>query len=151
MIPLHGKINPIVELLLEIMVRLVVPVRYPLTGRSKRTLSEAFSIAHDSDADITVLHVNLYQNGRAITQTDLQYAIETEFGRIPEIDYVIRAGFLVEETIIDEVIGENADIVVVGQIKPSWWQRVLQRLRSRPDVETVLKERLACTVIAVAT
>lgn len=132
------------------MVRLVVPIRYPLTGRSKRTLSEAFSIAHDSDADITVLHVNLYQNDRVITQTDLQYVIETEFGRVPEIDYVIRAGFLVEETIIDEVIGENADIVVVGQIKSSWWQQILQRILFRPNVETVLQSRLDCTVIGVA-
>lgn len=133
------------------MVRLVVPVRYPLTGRSKRTLSEAFSIAHDSDADITVLHVNLYQNGRAITQADLQYAVEAEFGRVPHTEYVVRAGFLVEETIIDEVTGENADIVVIGQLQPSRWQRILRRVLPEPDVEAVLKDRLDCPVIAVAT
>lgn len=133
------------------MARLIVPVRYPLTNRSKRTLSEAFSVAHDYNADITVLHVNLYQSGRTITQTDLQYAVEAEFGRVPHKEYVVRTGFLVEETIIDEVIGENADIVVVGQIKSSWWQQILQRLLSRPDVETALKERLDCTVIPVTT
>lgn len=131
------------------MARLVVPVRYPLTKRSKRTLAEAFSIAHDYDADITVLHVNLYQNGHAITQADLQDAVQTEFGRVSHTEYIVRTGFLIEETIIDEVIGEDADIVVVGQRTPSWWQRILQRILCRPNVETVLQKRLDCTVIAV--
>lgn len=133
------------------MARLVVPVRYPLKRRSKRTLSEAISIAHDHDADITVLHVNLYQNGHDITQADLKDAVTTEFGCVPHIEYVVRTGFLVEETIIDEITSENADIVVIGQIKPSWWQRILRRVLSEPDVEAVLKDRLDCPVIAVAT
>ena len=128
------------------MARLVVPVRYPLTNRSKRTLSEAFSVAHDYDANITVLHVNLYQNSRNITQTDLYNAVEAEFGRGPYTGYVVRTGFLVEETIIDEVIGENADIVVVGQRTPSRWRRILQRIRSRPDIETALRDHLDCTI-----
>lgn len=133
------------------MARLVVPVRYPLTNRSKRTLLEAFSVAHDYDADITVLHVNLYQNSRNITQTDLQGAIEAEFGYDPHTEYVVRTGFLVEETIIDEVIGENADIVVVGQTTPSRRRRILQRMLSRSDIETALRDHLDCTVITVAT
>jgi nucleotide-binding universal stress UspA family protein len=133
------------------MARLVVPVRYPLTNRSKRTLSEAFSVAHDYDADITILHVNLYQNSRNITQTDLQYAVEAEFGRVPHTEYVVRTGFLVEETIIDEVIGENADIVVVGQLTSSRWRRLLQPTRSPPDIETALRDHPDCTVITSAT
>lgn len=132
------------------MTRLVVPVRYPLTNRSKRTVAEAFSIAADSDAEMTVLHVNLYQNGRTITQADLQSAIETEFGSVPHTTYVVRAGFLVEETIIDEVTGENADIVVIGQLHPSRWQRLLRRVFPEADLEAVLKDRLDCPVIAVA-
>lgn len=132
------------------MTRLVVPVRYPLTNRSKRTVAEAFSIAGDSDAEMTVLHVNLYQNGRTITQADLQSAIETEFGRVPHTTYVVRSGFLVEETIIDEVTGENADIVVIGQLQPSRWQRLLRRVFPEADLEAVLKDRLDCPVIAVA-
>lgn len=133
------------------MTRLVVPVRYPLTKRSRRTVSEAFSIAEDYDAEMTVLHVNLYQNGRRITQGDLQRAVEAEFGRVPHAEYVVRAGFLVEETIIDEVTGENADIVVIGRLRPSRWLRILRRVLPEPDVEAVLKDRLDCRVIAVAT
>ena len=51
---------------------------------------------------------------------------------------------------IDEVIGENADIVVVGQLTSSRW-RLLQRIRSRPDIETALRDHLDCTVITVVT
>lgn len=133
------------------MTRLVVPVRYPLTERSKRTLSEAFSIADDNDADITVLHINLFQNSRKITPANLQQAVETVFGRIPYTEYVIRPGFLVEETIIDEVTGENADIVVIGQLQSSRWRRILRRLVPKPDIEATLNDRLDCSVITVAT
>lgn len=132
------------------MERLVVPVRYPLTRRSKRTLSEAFSIARDRDAHVTILHINLYQNGRRISQSELQSAVEAGFGRLEEVQYVVRGGFLVEEAIIDEVIGENADVVVIGHETRSAWRRLVRRALSQPDVETVLRDRLDCQVIGVA-
>lgn len=132
------------------MERLIVPVRYPLTRRSKRTLSEAFSIARDREAEMTVLHVNLYQNGRGITSAELQGAVQAEFGRLPGTQYVVRAGFLLEETIIDEIVGENADLVVVGESTASRWRRLLRRVFSTADVETALRERLDCPVVTVA-
>lgn len=132
------------------MARLIVPVRYPLTDHSKRTLSEAFSIARDNDAEITVLHVNLYQNGRGITQDDLRYAVEGEFGRLSDTQYVVRTGFLVEEAITDESIGEDADIVVIGKSTPSRLRRLLRRVFPTADIETALRERLDCPVVTVA-
>lgn len=132
------------------MARLIVPVRYPLTRRSKRTLSEAFSIARDHEAEITVLHVNLYQNGRSVTQAELRGAVQAEFGRPPGTQYVVRAGFLLEETIIDEILGENADLVVVGESTTSRWRRLLRRVFATADVETALRERLDCPVVTVA-
>jgi nucleotide-binding universal stress UspA family protein len=131
------------------MERLIVPVRYPLTRRSKRTLSEAFSIARHRDAHVTILHVNLYQNGRRVSQIELQHAVETEFGHLPKTQYVVRGGVLVEETIIDEVIGEGADAVVIGHGTTSRWRGLVRRALSQPDVETVLQDRLDCQVIGV--
>ena len=80
----------------------VVPVRYPLSRHSKATLAEAIRIAEERDADLTVLHVDLYQEGREVTRTELKRAVEAEFGRIDRARYVVRRGFLVEETILDE-------------------------------------------------
>ncbi|WP_122090307.1 universal stress protein [Halalkalicoccus subterraneus] len=131
------------------MTRVIVPVRYPLTTRSKRTFERAMRVAEDDDADLTVLHVNLYQNGHPITRTDLKRVVESEFGRLPNVRYVVRSGFLVEETILDEIAAEDADIVVIGHRQASRWKRLIGRLTRDPDIETFLKNRLDCTVITV--
>ncbi len=62
---------------------------------------------------------------------------------------MIRSGFLVEETILDEIAAEDADIVVMGHRQASRWRRVVNQLMRDPDIETFLKNRLDCTVITV--
>lgn len=131
------------------MSRVIVPVRYPLSSRSKRTVERAIEVADDDDADLTVLHVNLYQNGHPITRAELKRAVEREFGRLQRVRYVVRSGFLVEETILDEIAAEDADVVVIGHRQASRWKRLIGRLTRDPDIETFLKNRLECTVITV--
>ncbi|WP_197409713.1 universal stress protein, partial [Haloferax profundi] len=46
------------------MTRVVVPVRYPLSRHSRATLEEAVRVARERDAELTVLHVDLYQSNR---------------------------------------------------------------------------------------
>lgn len=132
------------------MTRAVVPVRYPLSRRSKRTLERAIEVADEHDAELTILHVNLYQDGHGIARADLKRAVEREFGHVPRARYVVRNGFLVEETILDEIAAEEADIVVIGHRQAGRWRRALRRLMNNPDVESFLKERLDCTVITVS-
>lgn len=131
------------------MARVVVPVRYPLSSRSKRTLSTAIDVAADNDAELTVLHVNLYQNGRSISRAELKRTVESEFGRLPQVRYVVQSGFLVEETILDEIAAEDADIVVIGNQQASRWRRAIKRLVRNPDIESFLRNRLNCAVITV--
>lgn len=131
------------------MARVVVPVRYPLSSRSKRTLSTAIDVAADNDAELTVLHVNLYQNGHPISRTDLKRTVESEFGRLSRVRYVVQSGFLVEETILDEIAAEDADIVVIGNQQASRWRRAIKRLVRDPDIESFLRNRLDCSVITV--
>lgn len=132
------------------MTRVVVPVRYPLSARSKHTFEKAMEVAEEDGADLTVLHVNLYQNGHPIKRLELKRAIESEFGRLPGVRYVVRSGFLVEETILDEIAAEDADIVVIGHKQASRWKRLIGRLVRDPDIETFLKDHLDCTVITVS-
>ncbi len=87
----------------------VVPVRYPLSKHSRRTLEQAIEIARERDAALTILHVDLYQNGKKTTRMDLKSAVERTFGRLENARYVVRTGFLVEESILDEVGAEGAD------------------------------------------
>lgn len=131
------------------MTLVVVPVRYPLSKHSKATLSEAIRIAGERDAELTVLHVDLYQDSREVTRTDLKRAVQREFGTLPTARYVVRRGFLVEETILDEVAAEEADVVVIGAKQASRWRRTLQRLFSDPDVEAYLREKIDATIITV--
>jgi nucleotide-binding universal stress UspA family protein len=128
----------------------VVPVRYPLSRHSRATLAEAIRIADDRDADLTVMHVDLYQEGGEVTRTELKRAVEAEFGSIDRARYVVRRGFLVEETILDEVAAERADVVVIGSKQMSRWRRTFSRFLDDPDIDRFLREKLDCDVVTVS-
>ncbi|MFC6733156.1 MULTISPECIES: universal stress protein [unclassified Haladaptatus] len=132
------------------MTLVIVPVRFPLTEHSRATVEKAIQVADEQDADLTVLHVNLYQSGRHISRTDLKAAVEREFGRLPRARYVTREGFLVEETILDEVAAEGADVVVIGRKQVSRWRRMVRALIDDPDIERYLNEKLDCKVITAS-
>jgi nucleotide-binding universal stress UspA family protein len=132
------------------MTRVVVPVRYPLSEHSRNTLATAIDIAAERDADLTVLHVNLYQENRRVTRTDLKRAVERAFGRLERARYVVRQGFLVEQTILDEVAAEEADVVIIGRKQVSRWRRTLRSLLDEPDVEAFLRRELDCELVTVS-
>lgn len=127
----------------------VVPVRYPPSAHSEATLREAVRIAEERDADLTVLHVDLYQNSNNVTRTELKRAVERRLGRLDRTRYVVRKGFLVEETILEEVAAEGADVVVIGSKQAGRWRRMVQKLLSDPDIDSFLREKLDSTVITV--
>lgn len=132
------------------MTLVVVPVRYPLTSHSRRTLRRGIREAEERDADLTVLHVNLYQDGERVTRTDLKRAAEEAVGPIERARYVVRRGFLVEETILEEVAAEGADVVVIGRRQAGRWRRTFRRLIDDPDVERYLTEKLDCEVLVTS-
>lgn len=127
----------------------VVPVRYPLTKHSTRTLERAIEIAREREAALTVLHVDLYQNGRKVTRIDLKTAVEREFGPVENTRYVVRTGFLVEESILDEVAAEGADAVVIGSQQASRLRRLFRRFTDNPNINQYLRTHLDCEVITI--
>lgn len=131
------------------MTLVVVPVRYPLSEHSRVTLKHAIDLADEHDATLTVLHVNLFQESRRVTRTDLKRAVEREFGRLANARYVVRGGFLLEETILEEVAAEEADIVVIGAKQAGRWRRMFRKLLSDPDIDEYLREQLDATVVTV--
>ncbi|WP_178917475.1 universal stress protein [Natronomonas gomsonensis] len=132
------------------MTLVVVPVRYPLSEHSLATLRRAIEVADEHDAELTVLHVNLYQNDKRVTRTELKAAAERECGRIDRARYVVRSGFMVEDTILDEIAAEGADYVVIGRKQASRWRRMLRRLVDDPDIESFLRRELDCQVITAS-
>jgi len=131
------------------MTLVVVPVRYPLSEHSRATLEEGARIAAERDAELTVLHVDLYQTDERVTRADLKQACEAVIGRRERVRYTVRRGFLVEETILDEVATESADAVVIGRKQVSRWRRLIRRLTDDPDIEKYLSEQLDTEVITV--
>ena len=131
------------------MTLVIVPVRYPLTAHSKATLRRAIDIAEDRDAALTVLHVDLYQDSHHVSRRDLKQAVEREFGVVPGARYVVRRGFIVEETILEEVAAEDADVVVIGSKQASRWRQLMRHVLDDPDIESFLRGQLNCEVVTV--
>ena len=131
------------------MTLVVVPVRYPLTDHSEATLREGVRVAAERDADLTVLHVDLFQRSGGVSRSDLKRAVEERIGRVDRARYVVRRGFLVEETILEEIVAEGADVVVIGSKQAGRWRRMVQKLLSDPDIDSFLRGELDCTVITV--
>jgi len=129
------------------MTQVVVPVRYPLSEHSRATLARAIEIAEEHAGQLTVLHVKQYQDNHQPGRRDLKDAVEREFGRLSDTRYVVRQGLLVEETLLDEIVAENADIVVIGKKQAGRWRRMIRRLVDDPDIETFLREELDCDVV----
>ncbi|WP_276272082.1 universal stress protein [Haloarcula litorea] len=132
------------------MPQVVVPVRYPLSENSRATLAKAVQLADEREADLTVLHVNLYQNNHRVSRAQLKTAVEDAFGHVPRTRYVVRSGMLVEETILDEVAAQDADVVVIGEKQVGRWRSMIRRLVDDPDIERFLREELDCDVVTVA-
>lgn len=129
------------------MTQVVVPVRYPLTAHSRATLAEAIRVAEERDANLTVLHVNLYQQGRSVTRGQLKEAVEAEFGYLPRTRYVVRSGLIVEETILEEVLAQKADVVVIGKKQTGRWRSMIRRVIDDADVERFLQDEVDCELV----
>lgn len=132
------------------MKQVVVPVRYPLSKHSRATLAEAIEIAERENGALTVLHVNLYQSPRQVTRRMLKEGVERAFGELPNARYSVRQGLLVEESILEEIAAEDADIVVIGKKQAGRWREMIRRLVNDPDVEQFLRTELECQVVTVS-
>jgi nucleotide-binding universal stress UspA family protein len=133
------------------MTRILVPVRYPLNENSVTTLREAVRIARERGADLTVLHVDLFHDGKNVSRRDLELAVEEEVGGVENVSYVVRRGLLVEETILEEAAAEDADVVVIGSGQAGRWRRMLRRVTDDPDIERFLQNELDVEVVTAST
>lgn len=133
------------------MSSVLVSVRYPLSEQSTRTLAEAVEVAGERELDLVVLHVDLYQNGRDITRRDLKREVEAELGHLPNARYLVVHGFIVEETILKEILNEQPDVVVLGHKQLSRWRETINRLFDDPNIANYLQQQLDCEFVIVPT
>lgn len=120
--------------------RLLVPVRYPLNGHSRETLEHAVELA-DEDDEFTVLHVDLYQAANDVSRRELRRQVENAVGDI-DANYVVRRGFVVEESILEEAANSDVDVVVIGRNRSGKLRRTMRRMVGNdPRIEEFLSER----------
>lgn len=119
----------------------LVPIRYPLTDESSRTLAVAGRVAEDAQpAVIRVLHVNLMQFNEDIQTVELTRAISSVLDGV-EASVTTRRGFLLEEVILEEAEGTDADVIVVGSDRGPRWRRFLRRVvGNEPRIGAYLHE-----------
>jgi nucleotide-binding universal stress UspA family protein len=128
--------------------KILVPVRYPLTKNSRSTVERALELKNESghddgkDIQLVFLHVDLFQNEGNVSRKQLRREVEREF-ETGDASYVVRRGFIVEETILDEAASRGADVIVIGRTRSGKLRRALRRLVGNdPDVEEFLRENL---------
>jgi len=128
--------------------KILVPVRYPLTKNSRSTVERALELKKESEHDdgkgiqLVFLHVDLFQNEGNVSRKQLRREVEREF-ETGDASYVVRRGFIVEETILDEAASRGADVIVIGRTRSGKLRRALRRLVGNdPDVEEFLRENL---------
>lgn len=131
------------------METVLVPVRYPLSEHSARTLSKAVEVAKERDAELLVLHVSLYQNGAEITRQDLKNAVEAEVGRLSNVRYLVDRAFIVEDQILKEIVSEDADIIVLGHKQLGRWRRAVNRMLDDPDIAEYLQQQVDAEFVIV--
>lgn len=121
-------------------VTILVPIRYPVTAHSAKTLARATDLATEyEEAHIVVVHINLVQHPTAATRQELYQAIKPMMNG-HSIDISIRHGAIVEECILDEAHLRGADIIVIGANQKARWRRYLSRLLGNdPDLHSFLQ------------
>lgn len=129
--------------------KILVPVRYPLTEDSRSTIDCALELKEKEEAEndaesvkLVVLHVDLFQESGEVSREELRREVESEFA-VGDVSYVVRRGFLVEETILDEAANQGVDVIVIGKTRSGKLRRTLRRLvRNDPDIESYLRKNL---------
>ncbi len=127
--------------------KILVPVRYPLTKNSRRTVERALELKQEEETDdgeveLVVLHVNLFQENGKVSRKELRGEVERSLD-MNGASYVVRRGFLVEETILNEAANQGADVIVIGRTRSGKLRRALRRLIDNdPDIEGFLRKNL---------
>lgn len=116
--------------------KILTPLRYPLTAQSTQTLAHAEQLASsvdDEHVQLFVLYVNVFQHHDDVQEAEIRQAIDPVLSEVP-VTVLTRRGFLIEEVILDEARQLGVDHIVIGKNQSPRWRRLLTWLM-RSDVE----------------
>lgn len=128
----------------------LVPVRYPLNGANRRAIEKGRElVAGHPDPELLIVHLNRSHRDEHVSRSDLQAAVESEFGDLPA-HYVVRDGLFYEEAILNEAVRHEVDHVVLSERRYGAWKQLVRSLLDRGrETEAFLAEQLDAEIHVV--
>lgn len=128
--------------------KILTPLRFPIVDQNRRTVERAGAIAREHHGELVVLHINLAEYGRQVSEDQLEDEIQEEVGGL-DVGYLVREGEDLEGALIDEIERLEPDIVVMGERDESEWERDLARSTGEMDLDEYLRDRYDCEIEVV--
>jgi nucleotide-binding universal stress UspA family protein len=131
--------------------KVLIPVRYPLTPVNERAIRRGLDlVAGHDDPELMIFHLNEIQTDRRIGREKLRNAVESVFDGI-EASYIVRDGFLVEEAVLEEAIRLEVDLIVLSGERQRRWRRILESvLDIDANPECFIRDKTGIEVEVVA-
>lgn len=108
--------------------KILIPVRYPLTDVNKRAIQRAMDLVEGHEnPELLIFHMNEVQKDQRISRKMLREAVESLFDGL-EASYVVRDGFFIEEAIIEEAIRLEMDYIVLSKYRRDRWKQLLEEI-----------------------
>lgn len=110
--------------------KILTPIRYPLTAESTQTLVQAQELAsnvEDEQVQLFILYVNIFQYHDDVHEAEIRQAIVPLLNGV-SATVLTRQGFLVEEVILEEAQQLDVDYIVIGKNQRPQWRRLLARI-----------------------
>ncbi|MFQ6135673.1 MAG: hypothetical protein ACE5PM_00635 [Candidatus Hydrothermarchaeales archaeon] len=109
--------------------RILVPLRYPITKRGRRTLEKALELIKGDNVRAIFYHVNLIYKDRKINSGDLKREVEKnaeEIKSMRNISYAVEKSYLLEESILKKISNSDIDMVIMGKSMEPRWKKFIK-------------------------
>ncbi|MFB6282405.1 MAG: universal stress protein [Halobacteria archaeon] len=128
--------------------KILVPVRFPLNRNSRHTLESALEKKQEDDS-LAVLHIDLFQKKRNVSERQLKEVVESEFGTC-DVSYRVKEGFLVEQSILEEAANTDTDVIYIGESQKGRFRKAVRKLIGNdPNIKEFLRKNIDARIEVV--
>jgi len=133
------------------MARILVPLRFPITDRGKKTLNKALEMSSSDETSLIIYHINLLYEDKKISRKQLKTAVETvvpEFTENKVVTYSVENSYLLDESILKKISVGRISAVIMGKSMLPRWRKFI-KFWSTYKISDEIKDAAECKVIVV--
>ncbi len=133
------------------MDRVLVPLRYPITERGKKTLKKALEAYNPEESSLIFYHINLLYEDERISRKQLKMSVEE---LIPELKdslnvvYSVENSYLLDESILKKISTSRISAAILGASMAPRWRKFL-KFWGAYKISDEIKNAAECKVIVV--